>query len=96
MTIPVRGLPISRSSAPCALSAKPSPLSRDLHVRLATMVLGRREEQDTAKQPHRILQQQMPASGLLPQNLRCLAQPGDHPPVINQVGAAIEGQEQPC
>ncbi len=71
-------------------------VSRPLPVPPAPVVHSRREEQETAKQPHRIPQQQMPASGLLPEDLRRLTQPGDHSPMVDQVRAAVQRQEQTC
>jgi hypothetical protein len=71
-------------------------VSRPLPVPPAPVALGRREELDAAKQPHWIPQQQVPASGLLPQNRWRIAQPGDHSPVVDQVRNAVQRQEQSC
>jgi hypothetical protein len=59
------------------------------------VALGR-EEQDAAKQPHRIPQQQGPASGLLLQNRWRIAQPGDYSPVVDWARNAVQRQEQTC
>jgi hypothetical protein len=71
-------------------------LLRPLPVPPTPVVHSRREEQETAKQPHRIPQQQVPASGLLLQNRWRIAQPGDYSPVVDWVLNAVQRQEQSC